>query len=148
MKRALPILCLLGAAGAWAFALFAPKEALLEPLPAEYVGTYDLVAFDPPKGGSTKNPLPIGKGYVFRFEANGTYAVSVMLNVGYEIVRREGTATVDKDGVMTLSTISTNRQEDRAPAERYRAEWVEDDKGRFLALKSVDHGYTFRLKKA
>lgn len=147
MKRALPILCLVGAAGVWAFALFAPKEARLVPLPERFVGVYDLSGFEPARGGTPDLPLPPGRGHVFRFSAEGTYSLSVMLHNGYEMLRREGTAVVSDEGVMTLTQVSTNRKEDRGPVDRYHAEWGQDEHGPFLALRHVEQGYTLRMRK-
>ena len=50
-------------------------------------------------------------------------------------------------GTLTLTPISSNRREDRAPAERFHAEWGEDETGPFLALRHADQGYTFRLRQ-
>jgi len=147
MKRVVPLLCLLSAAGIWAFALLAPKEPKLEPLPERLVGTFELIGFDPPKGKTLENPLPPGKEHLFRFVADGAYSMSVMLNEGYEILRVEGIAAVSGDE-LTLTAVSTNREEDRAPPERFHVEWGEDKTGPFLALRHLDHGYTFRLRRA
>lgn len=145
MRQVAPILCLAGALGVWAWALYWPKDATLEPLPSRFVGEYQLAGIDTPPGMT--NPLPPGKQYRFRFAADGTYAFSVFLNAGYEILRREGVVTVDEGGTLTLTPISSNRREDRAPAERFHAEWGEDETGPFLALRHADQGYTFRLRQ-
>jgi len=145
MKRVVPILCLVGAAGVWAFAILAPREPEPDPLPERLVGTFQLIRYDAPKGKAVENPLPPGKEHLFRFAADGTYAVSVMINGGYEILRTEGVVTVSGDE-MTLTAISTNREEDRVPPERFHVEWGEDEKaGPFLALRHLEQGYTFRL---
>jgi hypothetical protein len=146
MKALLSIVCLAGAAGAWAFALYAPKAAKLDPLPERFVGEFRLAGFDPPKGSAMTNPLPPGRAYLFRFSADGTYSFSVLLNGNYEVLRREGIVSVDEAGIMTLTPISSNRREDRSPAQRFHAEWGQDDAGPFLALRDVEAGSTFRLK--
>ncbi len=145
MRRAVPLLCLLGALGVWGWALLAPKDVRLEPLPDRFVGTYRFAGFEPPPGRSMENPLPPGSAHLFTFLADGTYVFSVMVSSGYEILRREGVVSVSEDGVLTLDPISTNRREDRAQAERFHAEWGEDPTGPFLALRHVPIGYTLRL---
>ncbi len=144
MSRLAPILCLAGAAGVWAWAFYWPKELKLEPLPSRFVGEFQVAGIDTPPG--IANPLPPGKQYRFRFAADGTYAFSVFLNAGYEILRREGVVTVDESGMLTLTPISSNRREDRAPAERFHAEWGQDETGPFLALRHAEQGFTFRLR--
>jgi hypothetical protein len=144
MTRVVTLLCFAGSAAVWAWALLWPKEATLEPLPARFVGEFQLAGIDAPPGMS--NPLPPGKQYVFRFKADGTYSFSVFLNGGYEILRREGVVAVSESGMLTLTPISSNRREDRAPPERFHAEWGKDDTGPFLALRHADQGYTFRLR--
>jgi hypothetical protein len=152
MTRAVPILCLAGAAGVWAWALLWPKEV---PLPSRFVGEYQVAGIETPPG--IANPLPPGKQYVVRFSADGTYSLSVLLNGGYEILRSEGTAALSEGGTLTLTPISENRVRIRAPAEgaerrlldraeRFHAEWGKDDTGRYLALRHAEHGYTFRLR--
>jgi hypothetical protein len=146
MRKALPfLLCLLGAGGVWAWALLAPKEAKLEPLPARFVGTFRFFAYDPPPDGMA-NPLPQGLAHVFVFRPDGTYLLSVLVSSGYEFLRDEGVVTADEGGVLTMTRISRNREENRAAGERYRAEWGEDAEGRFLALRHVPLGYTFRMR--
>ncbi len=146
MRRALLLLSLLAAAGVWAWALFAPKTATLEPLPARFVGVYRFAGFEPPEGRTMQNPLPPGQAHLFEFRADGTYVFSVMVSSGYEILRREGVVTVGSTGVLTLHPISTNRLEDHASAERFHVEWGEDKAGPFLALRHAQHGYTLRLR--
>ncbi len=146
MRWALPLLFLAAAAGVWAWALYAPKTAALEPLPARFVGLHKYAGFEPPPGRTMDNPLPPGQAHLFDFRADGTYVFSVMVSSGYEIMRREGVVTVNPTGVLTLHPISTNRVEDRAPAERFHAEWGEDKTGPFLALRHADHGYTLLLR--
>ncbi|MFI5402167.1 MAG: hypothetical protein ACHQ1G_04460 [Planctomycetota bacterium] len=146
MKRVVLLLCLAGAAGVWAWALLAPRNVKLEPLPARFVGTYKLAGFDPPPGRTIENPLPPGAGHAFTFRENGTYVFSVLVSSGYEVLRREGVVAVSGSGVLTLDPISTNRREDRAPPEKFHAEWGEDQGGRFLALRHTDLGYTLRLR--
>jgi hypothetical protein len=145
MNVKIAILCLAGAAGVWAWALFAPKQAEIEPLPARFVGEFRIFAIAPPPGQEIVTPLPPGKEYIYRFAADGTYSFSVMLNGGFEVTREDGYASIDKDGVLTLRQISRNRQEDRAPPVRWHAEWTSDDKGPFLSLRNEMEGYTFRL---
>lgn len=144
--RVVLLLCLAGAGGLWAWALFAPRDAKLEPLPARFVGTYRLAGFDQPPGRTIENPLPRGAGHAYTFREDGTYVFSVLVSGGYEILRREGVVTVSGSGVLTLDRISTNRREDRAPAERFHTEWGEDQGGRFLALRHAELGYTLRLR--
>jgi hypothetical protein len=148
MRWAVLLLSLAAAAGVWAWALFAPKTATLEPLPARFVGVHKFAGFEPPPGKTTmENPLPPGQGHLFDFRADGTYVFSVMVSGGYEILRREGVVSVSGTGVLTLHPISTNRLEDRAPAEQFHAEWGEDKTGPFLALRHAVHGYTLRLTR-
>jgi hypothetical protein len=144
MSRAMPVLLLAGAAAVWAWAFLWPKDARLEPLPQRFVGEFQLAGIDTPPG--MVNPLPPGKQYRFRFAADGTYSFSVFLNAGYEILRREGVVTVSESGILTLTPISSNRREDRAPPERFHAEWGQDDSGPFLALRHSERDYTFRLR--
>ena len=144
MNRIIAISCFAGAAAALAWAFVWPKEASLEPLPPRFVGEYQIANIETPPG--IGNPLPPGKQYVFRFEADGTYVFSILLNGGYEILRREGVVTVSEGGELTLTRISSNRREDRAPPDRFHAEWGKDDTGPFLALRHVEQGYTFRLR--
>ncbi|HEX5137254.1 MAG TPA: hypothetical protein VFY93_09795 [Planctomycetota bacterium] len=144
MTRAVTILCLLGAAGVWAWALFAPKTATVAPLPQRFVGAFEVAGIETPPG--MPNPLPPGKQYLFHFTADGTYVLQVFLNGGFEILRREGAIDVGGDGIVTLNRVSSNRREDRAPAERFHASWGQDDTGPFLALRHAEAGYTFRLR--
>jgi hypothetical protein len=155
VSRVVTILCLAGAAGVWAWALYWPKEATLEPLPSRFVGEYQVAGIHAPQG--MLNPLPPGKQYVFRFAPEGTYSFSVFLNGGYEILRWEGVVAVSETGIMTLTPISKNRVEMRPPpegsapelldrVERFHAEWGKDDKGPFLALRHADRGITLQLR--
>ena len=146
MRWALPLLCLLGAAGVWGWAIFAPKETELDPLPARFVGTFRFFGFDPPPGRPMENPLPPGFAHLFTFRADGTYLFSVLVSGGYEILREEGMVTAGADGVVTMTKFSRNRREDRTPPQRFRAEWGEDEIGAFLALRHAEAGYTFRLR--
>lgn len=146
MRWAVPLLCLAAAGGVWAWALLAPREVTLEPLPARFVGVYQLAGFDEPPGRPMESPLPPGQAYLFEFRADGTYAFSVMVSGGYEILRREGVVTLSPSGVLTLTPVSTNRRADRGSPEHFHAEWGEDGGGRFLALRHVQQNYTFRLK--
>ena len=144
MNRAVVLLCLVGAAGAWGWALFAPKTATFPPLPERFVGAFEVAGIETPPGMA--NPLPPGKQYLFRFAADGTYVLQVFLNGGFEILQREGVIEVGDDGVVTLTRVSSNRREDRAPPEQYHASWGKDDIGPFLALRHAGEGYTYRLR--
>jgi len=146
MRWAVPFLCLAGAAGLWAWAVLWPKEATLEPLPARFAAVYQFAGFDAPPGRPMENPLPPGQAHLFDFRADGTYAFSVMVSGGHEILRREGVVRVSPGGVLTLTPVSTNRREDRGPPEHFHAEWGEDEGGPFLALRHVQQAYTFRLR--
>jgi hypothetical protein len=146
MRWSLPLLCVLGAAGVWGWAIFAPKEAKLDPLPARFVGTFRLFGYDPPPGREAENPLPMGSAHIFTFRADGTYLLSVLVSGDYEILREEGIVTAGADGVVTMSRISKNRREDRAPPQPFRAEWGKDEIGPFLALRHAEAGYTFRIR--
>ena len=145
MKRAVLLLCLLGAAGIWGWALFAPKHAKLEPLPSRFVGTFRFFAFDP-SPAQPENPLPEGFVHLFTFREDGTYLLSVLVSGGYEIVREEGVVAANEKGVLTMTRISRNRKEDRAPAQSFKAEWGKDPEGAFLALRHAQQGYTWRMR--
>jgi len=144
MSRAVTILCFVGAAAVWGWALFAPKTATAEPLPERFVGAFELAGLETPAG--MPSPLPPGKQYLFHFAADGTYLLQVFLNGGFEILHREGLIAVGDDGVVTLTRVSSNRREDRAAPDRFHASWGKDDKGPFLVLHHADEGYTFRLR--
>lgn len=146
MRWALPLLCLLGAAGVWGWAIFSPKEAALEPLPARFAGTFRFFGYDPPPGRPMENPLPPGSAHFFTFREDGTYLVSVLVSGGYEILREEGTVTADANGVVTMTRLSRNRREDRTPPQPFKAEWGKDEVGAFLALRHAEAQYTFRLR--
>jgi hypothetical protein len=148
MRWALPVLCLLGAGGLWAWAVFAEKAVELEPLPQGLAGRYVLMNFEPPKGQRMMNPLPPGEGYLFTFREDGTYAISVFIHGGHEILRRQGIVTVDATRNLVLKPLSTNLRPDEAPPERYQATWGSDDQGPFVALREAEHGYTLHLRQA
>jgi hypothetical protein len=145
MKRALPIVCLAAAAGIWAWALLASKEPA-EPLPERFRGQFQLAEFEPPDGRPMPIPLPPGRLHLFTFRADGSYVLSAMASGGFEMARREGLVAVDERGVLSLTQVSSNRREERAPPDRFRAEWGEDATGRFLSLRHLEQGYTYVLR--
>jgi len=144
MNRAVTILCFVGAAAVWGWALFWPKTELVAPLPERFVGAFELAKIETPPGMA--NPLPPGKQYLFHFGADGTYLLQVFLNGGFEILHLEGRVEVGGDGVVTLTRVSSNRREDRAPPQRFHASWGQDDTGPFLVLRHDEEGYTFQLR--
>lgn len=146
MRWAVPLLCLLGAGGLWAWALFSPKEAKLSPLPTRFAGSYEVVGFDPPKDRGMESPLPAGEEQTYTFREDGTYVVSARVGPGYELRRTQGLVSVDADGVLALTPVSTNLREDRAPAERFHAEWGKDAEGPLLLLRHLAAGFTYRLR--
>ena len=146
MRWALPLLCLLGAAGVWGWALFSPKETKLDPLPARFAGTFRFFGFKAAPNRPMENPLPPGFAHLFTFREDGTYLLSVLVSGGYEIRREEGVVTAGANGILTMARYSVNRREDPAPRQAYHVEWGEDELGPFLALRHAELGYTYSLR--
>ena len=137
--KAVAALCLLGAAGIWAWALLWPKPP--EPLPDTYVGTFVQSGFEPPidKAGervSMPNPYPPGQTRRWIFRADGTYTMSVVVIGGFEMMRHEGTIRYsEQDGLIEMRQLSENLKRSEEPLRfRYAPRWGQDNQGRFLLL--------------
>jgi hypothetical protein len=142
--RVVVLFCLVASAAIWGVALLAPKPSV-EPLPERFQGSFRLALFRPAEGSSEPPPLPPGAPR-FTFRAEGSYLLATLTPSGEETSRREGVASVDGNGVLTLAQVSSNRREDPAPPERYHAEWGQDEEGPYLSLRHAARGYTLLLR--
>jgi hypothetical protein len=145
MRRALVGLCLAGAAGLWAWALFWPKEPL--PLPEELRGEFVLFRYEPPQQGDGVNPYPPGQERRFLFGADNHYRIRVIVSGGYEMRRQEGTLMVESDKTLRMTQVSMDRVEERDGPWRYATIWGRDETGPYLQLREVDRGYSLYLRR-
>jgi hypothetical protein len=137
------VLCLLGIAGLWAWAVLAPKR--LPPLPPEFLREFKLFRFEPPGDTPMTNPFDMGQEQRFRFSAEGSYLVQFLVAAGYEMVRWQGTALLEGD-TLVLRQVSVNGAEEAAPEMRFRWEWRADQEGEFLVLAAEPEGYRLYLR--
>ena len=145
--RAVVAVCLLGAAGLWAWAFLWPKQPA--PFPAEYAGEYRLAQFQSPKGVPMVNPYPRSQRIHYFLRKDGSYLISARLRSGHELNRYEGVVTMDDEGVITLTQVSRNRLAESKPPQRYGMRWhvfTGDDPARVLVLTHAEEGYELYLE--
>jgi hypothetical protein len=137
------VLCLLGIAGLWGWALFAPKR--LPPLPAAIAREFKLDHFEPPGDRPVTNPFEMGTEQRFRFAAEGSYLIQFLVAGGHEMVRWQGTV-IQEGNTLVLRQVSVNGEPEPAPDMRFRYEWRADPEGEVLVFAADPDGYRLYLR--
>jgi len=145
MKAAALVVSLLAIAGIWIWAVSTGE--VREPLPERLCGTFEVYRFEPPKGVRMGNPFVPGQRHRYIFRADGSYRVTVLVSGGYEMLRAEGVATLDRKQVLTLRRLSLNRRERPAEPELFGTWWGQDEEGAFLLLRHVEKGHSLYLRR-
>ena len=143
MKKVIVLVCLLGSAGLWGWALFTHKAP--PTLDARYCGKFRLYRFEPPEGVTMPNPVPAGQTHFYEFRADGSYTLSIVVSEGYEMLSRSGLVT-EENGILTLTQLAMNRRAAREDPVRWRTRWGQDEGGRFLELVHEREGYSYFLR--
>jgi len=143
MKRTILVVCLVGMAALWGWALFWPKT--VPPLDARYCGTFRLYRFEPPEGVNMPNPILAGQTHLYEFRPDGSYTLSIVVSEGYEMLSRSGLVT-EESHVLTLTQLAMNRRAAREDPVRWRTRWGQDQGGRFLELVHEREGYSLYLR--
>ena len=145
MKAAALVVFVLAIAGVWIWAGSARVE--LEPLPDRLCGTFQVFRFEPPEGVMMANPLLAGQRHRYTFRADGTYRVTILVSGGYEMLRSEGRAILDRKQVLALHRLSQNRRESPGEPEFFGTWWGQDEEGAFLLLRHVEQGHSLYLRR-
>jgi hypothetical protein len=145
MKVAGLIVCVVAIAGLWFWAVTSRAE--LDPLPERLCGTFQVYRFEPPEGVNMANPLLSGQTHRYEFRANGTYRMSILVSGGYEMLRSEGIASLDRKQVLSLRRLSQNRRENPEDVEHLGTWWGQDEEGDFLLLRHVENGHSLYLRR-
>jgi hypothetical protein len=145
MKVAALIVLLLATAGIWIWADSVRVE--LDPLPERLCGTFQVYRYEPAEGVRMANPFLAGQHHRYTFRADGTYLVRTMVSGGYEMLRSEGTATLDHKQVLALHQLSVNRRKSPAEPELFGTWWGQDEEGAYLLLRHVEQGHSLYLRR-
>jgi len=134
------VVLLLASGALWAFAFFWPKPA--PGLPERFVGTWEVVRYEPPPDTRAANPLKPGERIRWEFDANGAYCQRILVG-DYEIKRDEGVAEA-RDDLLVVRRVSQDRQHAPAPEIPWRTQWDGDH----LVLTSIASGDSYWLARA
>lgn len=145
MKAAALIACGLAIAGLWVWAATTRVEA--EPLPERLCGLYQVFRIETPEGTRWADTSRPGRTHRYEFRPDGTYRMSILVSGGWEMVRAEGIATLDRRQVLTLRRLSMNRRESPAEPEHLGTRWGRDEGGEFLVLRHVGAGHSVFLRR-
>ncbi|MHC4135256.1 MAG: hypothetical protein ACYTDU_07175 [Planctomycetota bacterium] len=145
MKTAALLVSVLAIAGLWIWAVSTQVEP--EPLPERLCGTFQAYRFEPPEGVFMASPLQPHQRYRYTFRADGTYRLSILVTGGYEMLRSEGLAVLDRKQVLSLRQLSLNRYESPTEPERFGTWWGQDEEGAFLRLRHVGDGHSLYLRR-
>ena len=88
-----------------------------------------------------------GQRHQYTFRPDGTYRITIRVSGGYEMVRSEGKAILDRKQVMAPHRLSLNRRESPAEPELFGTWWGQDEEGTFLLLRHVEKGHSLYLRR-
>ncbi|MEM8884032.1 MAG: hypothetical protein AAGD14_08190 [Planctomycetota bacterium] len=132
MRILVAVACLLGAAGLWAWAIYAPVDTTeIDP---KYVGTWELFRFEPEADLMSANPLENKQAWHYIIEPSGKYLQRVFVTDGIEMSRRGGVLTEEEGNYLVFERRGLDGVAVESAQRRYFVEWGSDEEGPFLHL--------------